>query len=196
MSWVDALSALIEERLSEVHTGQPARVVAYDPATNRATVQPMVPKALADGTPLPAPAVQSVPVVWSQGGGATITMPLAPGDTVWLAHGSRSLDGWASGDNSAPDDPRMHDLSDCVAIPGAAAQREAGSATDLVIRFGGSTIALKPNGDVEITVGGVLKITGAVEITGASVKHNGKEIGSTHTHTAVQPGGGVSGPPA
>ncbi|MCU4481353.1 phage baseplate assembly protein V [Acinetobacter ursingii] len=47
-----------------------------------------------------------------------------------------------------------------------------------------------------VTVGGSLNVAGAskmsgnVEFTGGSVKHGGKEIGSSHKHSGVQTGGG------
>lgn len=43
--------------------------------------------------------------------------------------------------------------------------------------------------------GGTAKITGSVEFSGGSVKHNGKNIGDTHTHSGVQTGGGNTGAP-
>ena len=44
--------------------------------------------------------------------------------------------------------------------------------------------------------GAAATITGAVNITGSSLTHNGKNIGSTHTHTGVQSGGGTTGVPS
>lgn len=44
--------------------------------------------------------------------------------------------------------------------------------------------------------GGSVKMTGPVEITGATLTHNGKNVGSTHQHTDVQPGGSNTGAPA
>lgn len=35
-----------------------------------------------------------------------------------------------------------------------------------------------------------------LEITGGTIKHNGKDIGDTHTHTGVEPGPANTGPPA
>lgn len=43
--------------------------------------------------------------------------------------------------------------------------------------------------------GGSVSITGPVAITGASLTHNGNNVGSTHTHTGVTPGGGSTGVP-
>ena len=39
------------------------------------------------------------------------------------------------------------------------------------------------------------QISGNVEITGGVLTHNGKDIGSTHTHGGVQPGGGSTSVP-
>lgn len=43
--------------------------------------------------------------------------------------------------------------------------------------------------------GASASISGNVDFSGGSLTHNGKSIGSTHTHSGVQPGGGTSGPP-
>lgn len=46
----------------------------------------------------------------------------------------------------------------------------------------------------EVTIEGSLTVNGDVTTTG-TVTNNGKNIGSTHTHTGVTPGGGSSGVP-
>lgn len=43
--------------------------------------------------------------------------------------------------------------------------------------------------------GGGASITGGVAIIGGSVTHNGTNIGSDHSHSGVQPGGGSTGTP-
>lgn len=43
--------------------------------------------------------------------------------------------------------------------------------------------------------GGTVEITGPVSINGPSLTHNGKNVGSTHTHDGVTPGGGNTGGP-
>jgi len=49
---------------------------------------------------------------------------------------------------------------------------------------------------VQITQSGINIVTGgAINITSASLTHNGVNIGSTHVHKDTQPGGGNSGPP-
>lgn len=39
-------------------------------------------------------------------------------------------------------------------------------------------------------------INGGLNVVGGSVTHNSKNIGSTHTHVGVQPGGGTTGAPS
>lgn len=58
-------------------------------------------------------------------------------------------------------------------------------------------INVKAGASVTFTVQGIkVVISGSgVDITGGNVTHNGKNIGATHVHIDVVPGGGLSGPP-
>ncbi len=71
-------------------------------------------------------------------------------------------------------------------------------ANDLVqVKVGGLTFELT-GAKAEITVGGVaFKVSGSgVDITGGMVKHNGTNIGDTHTHTDTPGlGAGTTSPP-
>ena len=49
-------------------------------------------------------------------------------------------------------------------------------------------------GDVEIT--GALEVGGSVAVDGASLEHNGTNVGSDHVHSGVMPGGSVTSPPS
>jgi hypothetical protein len=62
---------------------------------------------------------------------------------------------------------------------------------------GGSTFLAFDDSGFYFNVGGVeWSLTSAgLEQTGGMVKHNGINIGDTHTHKDVQPGGGNSGAP-
>jgi len=62
----------------------------------------------------------------------------------------------------------------------------------------GGTVLEVTSGHVKITVGGVtVEISGeGVAITGGMVTHDGKNIGSTHIHGGVVPGGGLTDVPA
>lgn len=65
------------------------------------------------------------------------------------------------------------------------------------VHVGGTEFEIT-SGRVLIKVGGVtVEITGGgVSITGGRVEHNGKNIGSTHIHGGVVPGGGLTDVPA
>lgn len=66
-----------------------------------------------------------------------------------------------------------------------------------VVTFGDVTITLK-GGGVTVSVGGVSwSLTGSGETTtGGMVKHNSKNIGDSHIHGGVEPGGGTTSVPA
>lgn len=167
MDPVQAIQQAIEQQIAEVNTMEPGVVVSYNPATNRAIVRPTMPKRLADGSILEAPNVYEVPILWpvSSGGGAngvSMTMPIQPGDGVMLAYQQRSLDGWGSENNAAPDDPRRHDMTDAVAIPGLRASGVSANPTDVEIRFGQSRIRIMPDTSIMAeTPGGALELTTA-----------------------------------
>lgn len=60
-------------------------------------------------------------------------------------------------------------------------------------------IAIETAGNpATFTAGGVtMKFSSTgLEITGGTIKHNGKDIGDTHSHTGVMPGPANTGPPA
>lgn len=92
------------------------------------------------------------------------------------------------------------DVRQAVAMPltfSDATPSPSGSGSENVVSFGDVTITLA-GGGVDVVVGGVtFSITGGgVEITGGEVRHNGKNIGDTHTHTdpAGIAGSETSGP--
>jgi Phage protein Gp138 N-terminal domain len=147
---LQALQTMIESALSEVNTQLPAKVISYDPKTNRAVVKPSVPKRMADDESSEPPQIVEVPIVWTASGGgiSTLTMPIKPGDGVMLSFQQRSLEGWLSGKNDMPDDPRQFDLSDCVAIPGCQASGITADPTDVVLRFDKAEFRMKPDGTI------------------------------------------------
>lgn len=69
---------------------------------------------------------------------------------------------------------------------------------DVKISITASGIAITGNLSIDGVGGGTATVNmdGNFAITGTTLTHNGKSIGSAHTHTGVQPGGGTSGPPA
>lgn len=210
----------IAAALAEVYTMLPGVIVSYDGVT--ATVRPALSKQLANGETLAAPSIVRVPVKWpvADGGRARVTLPLKPGDPVELTFSCRSLENWLSGSDGPPDDPRQFDLTDCFCTPVMRPNLGASDTENLSVSYGAGWMKIAPDGSITfasplVTVnapmtvnglitytagmvagggaGNTLKITGNMDITGGSVKHNGKEIGSTHKHPGDS--GGTTGEP-
>lgn len=186
--FLEGVQASVEAMLGEVNTAMPGRIVSYDAARNRAVVQPALPKRLADGSTLLPPAIHEVPVLWPSAGGAVLTLPLRAGDEVWLEFAQRSLEGWLSGNDSAPDDPRQFDLTDCVARPGGGRDVAEVDADAVVLRLGGLALRLEPGGTARLTgdliVEGTLRASTDVLAGAVSLK--------THRHTETGSGGGTT----
>lgn len=118
---VEAVEAALRSGQAATRTLIPATVIAYDPATNTATVLPSRLQQPADGgTPTPLPQVTG-PVVWPRTGAWVMWTDLMPGDSVAIMCADRSIAEWRKtppGVPVAPRGARMHSLTDAVIIPG------------------------------------------------------------------------------
>lgn len=149
----DLLRLATARQLLDVHVSMPGRIESYDASKQEASVQPLLMVNLADGSAASLPVINHVPVIWPRGGGAILSFPLEAGDTVLLVFSERSLDEWLQqGGELAPSDPRAHDLSDAVAIPGLYPLTEASDADsrDALLRFRGGELRLSPQGKIEL----------------------------------------------
>jgi len=139
----------VNAMLCNVHTSLPGIVVSYDATNNKATIQPALNKNFTSGE-VPMPILESVPIMFPN----NIVFPVNKGDYVLLIFVERSIDLWLSvGGQVTPTDPRKFDLSDAIAIPGLMPFTQTypnNNNTDYIISFGGSTITIKPNGDIQI----------------------------------------------
>lgn len=159
----EVLTAAIDSRLGLLHTALPGRVESYDAASQKATVKPLI-----QNVELPdegaeildvLPVLHDVPVVFPRTAGFFLSLPVAKGDLVLLVFLERSADLWlhSQGGDTNPVDPRRHDLSDAVAIPGLFPFPRAlkNAATDGVKLGGDAANAMR----LEITAGGEFKVT-------------------------------------
>lgn len=154
----EALEAVQADLQRRIRTVVPATIVAYNPATQSAAVQPAPNAVFRDGQTLPLPQIADAPVAFPAGGGFTITWALLPGDPVLLLCSDRDIDRWrASGSPYAPVTSRMHQLTDCFVWPGTGPAPDpatGASATDLVIHTpAGPTITVTPAGTIALGVG-------------------------------------------
>ena len=158
---VDVMLEIIKGEIALIRTITPARVVSYDPTTERATVQPVLRGRWVDleeetiTAYLPAP-LAARPVLWMSAGELGITGELVKDQEVTLLISDRSIAEWlqtGEGDVT-PADLRRFDLSDAMVLPtrvrpGPATRYAAGSlfvghrsAAGAGLRVTASTVAL------------------------------------------------------
>ncbi|BCQ59766.1 hypothetical protein PBOI14_15160 [Pseudomonas sp. Boi14] len=76
-----------------------------------------------------------------------------------------------------------------ISLPSGTVTIQVGTSSVLV-----TDSSITGNAD-SITLTGAITLNGEVQINGASLKHNGVNVGSTHIHPAVMPGPGATAPP-
>ena len=120
----EVLRAAMEYAVGEVHTALPGRIETWDPVTQKANIKPLIQRLVAteSGEELveALPVLPQVPVIFPRTAAYHITFPVAAGDHVLLVFNERSIDKFiaGNGEDTDPDEYRMHDLSDAVAFLG------------------------------------------------------------------------------
>lgn len=120
----EAVRTGISAATEEMFVARPGKVVSYNPATNTATVKPMVKRALygldeEERSFEDLPELPNVPVIFPRAGEYVLTLPVSAGDTVLLVFADVSMAEWrSSGELSEPVDARRHSIGWPVAIPG------------------------------------------------------------------------------
>lgn len=157
----DVIRAFVRAGIAQVHVSLPATVVAYDPTTQKATVQVAIRPRVDDtitGTERPAleptAPIPNIPVLWPSSSQGSLTFGLLPGDPVTLLVQERSTDEWRSTGlpDNAPLDARRFDLSDAVVLPGGRSFNPAAGLT------------------APLTVGTEVDALGAAVLGGGTVK--------------------------
>ncbi len=96
----------------------PAKVIAYDRATNRAQVQPLIVQVSTLGEQINRAQIASVPVLQLGGGGFVISFPIETGDLGWIKASDRDITFFLKNyTQAAPNTQRTHSFSDAVFIP-------------------------------------------------------------------------------
>lgn len=147
---------LRESILRELRSSMPGEIVDFDPATQTATVQPLI-RDYQEGDKgteyVPLPLLQDVPVLCPGGGGYAITFPVKAGDECMLFIADRCMDAWfQSGGMQNPVVMCAHDISDAVAIVGFRSRPKALTAYN--------TEKPEMNGDPSLWGGKVQRVNG------------------------------------
>ena len=152
------LNDAITAQLYDVHVCLPARVEKYDAGSQKANIKPLLRKKYkieAQETELPV--ITDVPVQWpsAAGGDAYLHLPLKSGDFGMAVFCERSLDTWLQGSGQivGPKDPRHHNLSDAIFVPGVrpfGAALSGAGADNAVLQNGQMRIEMAPDGKISI----------------------------------------------
>lgn len=142
------LRVAIGKSLQGIDTMLPAKVMAYDRATNRATVQPLIMMGTTTGARVSRAQVASVPVYQAAGGGFVLSFPLVPGDLGWLKASDRDISLFLQSLNEEwPNTARSRSFADGVFFPDR--MRQFTLAGDDMER----AVLQTADGDVRVSVG-------------------------------------------
>jgi hypothetical protein len=205
----EALRLAFEGQQGGLWTAMPGIVKAVDLTHMTLSIQPAIQGIiqLPDGTNqnVNLPLLINVPIVFPSAGGFSITFPVAVNDEVLVVFASRCIDSWwQSGGIGVQVEQRMHDLSDGFAIPGPHSQAHLVSgisSTNLQIRNNSNTahVEITPAGAVNILTASTVTLTGDLNVTGAitatTVTAGGVGL-TTHHHSGVTTGAGITGGPS
>lgn len=199
------LTDIIDNKLYDLHTSMPAKIVSYDSATGMASVQPLLKRKFKNQSQaVDLPIINKVPVIFPRTATSFIHMPVAPEDIGHLMFSERSIDTWKTlGGSQDPKDVRKHDLSDCVfhlggypaitPLIGAEANciHVKNATTEVIVKNNGDITLKNPVSSIELKSTGKMKFQGvAAELLDELIKLIDADIQHTHA-TAV----GASSPP-
>lgn len=150
----EIINDLMRKISSSIRVAMPAIIESYDFKTQKADIKIDTQELYRNETSLEYPVLSGVPVIFPRCGGASITMPVARGDTCLVMFLDRDSTSWLlGGKNTKPKSMRSHHLSDAVAIMGLSpftSKSPAKNNTDMLISFDGSEVVLKPKGVIDI----------------------------------------------
>lgn len=149
---VDQIKLAIKEQVNNIHTCLPGEIVSVDKRKGLVEVQPKAQMTFSNGKTLDFPIIAGVPLVFPQGGDASITFPVKEGDQCLIVFSEQPLDYWFGEGEASPN--VKHGLSGAIAIPGLMKEISDDFAlalekNEMIIRNGVSVVELS---DKKITV--------------------------------------------
>lgn len=154
----EVIKEAIKAQLLDLRVSLPAKIESYNAAEQKANITPLLRKKyIKDSKVVNLPVINNVPVQWpsASGGSSFLHLPLKAGDVGLAVFCDRSLDLWKSGDNSivTPNDPRHHNITDAIFIPGVNAFKSALKnvpSDNAVLQNGKMRIEMDPSGKISI----------------------------------------------
>ena len=186
----ETLLAALQGFQSELWTALPGIIQSFSPSAMTAVVQPAIrakinkpaffsyqsPSKIDDQSKEfcwdQLPLLLDCPVIFPNGGGVTLTFPVATGDECLVIFASRCIDAWwQSGGIQNQAALRMHNLSDGFVLVGAKSQPKVLSnvsttAAQLRSNDGSAYVQLNPTShEIDIVTPGTVNITATGNIT-------------------------------
>lgn len=189
----DVIKKWIRDSADNIRVSMPAKVMSYDAATNRASVQPIGTYTTPDFQELKYPVIHNVPMQFPCGVGGTagVTFPIKAGDGCIVIFADREIEQFLNG--GFCDDMRSHSMNDAYAIPGLYSQAVPtvkNNSNDLCLFNGGSLVVLN-GGKLQITLADgttALFSGGDLKVNGISLVH--------HVHGGITRGGSNTDEPS
>lgn len=192
------LRFIIQEQMMGLNTSMPVRVVSVQASgvapVGLVSIQILVDQITGNGMAVPHGVIPNVPYFRYQGGSSAVIIDPKEGDIGMACFCSRDISSVKNARKSAPPGSRRsYDFSDAMYVGGflngAPTQYIHFSDSGIVVHSPSKVTIDAPSIDIE----GMVNITGDTVITG-SLMNNGKNIGSTHTHSGppTAPSGPVS----
>ena len=153
-------------------------------------VQPMVAQVDGAGNAVPHGTVHGLPVWQLQGGVSGVIITPAVGDIGLAIFTATDISGVKRAKApTTPGSARRFDWADGIYLGGC-----LNAPPTQFVKLDDDGVTITSLSVVTINAPGGLVVMGDVETTG-TLMNNGKDVGSTHTHSGVTTGGGTSGPP-
>jgi len=200
--------AALDAHKASIWTSVPCVVESVNLANQTCVLRPTIKSMVRqpDGTQkaVSLPLIQDAPLHFPSGGGVTMTFPVKKGDEALAMISSRSIDGWQqNGGEQKQVDARTHDLSDAYAIVGFKSSPKAlanVSSTGVQIRTddGKHSFTVASGGGFTLDCDGTTFAfsKAGLAMTGGTITHDGKNIGSNHVHGGVVAGSANTAGPA
>ena len=171
--------AILKKALTNFRSSNVGIIEEFDSVRQVVTIQIAITeivKTLKGPVSTPLPLVYNVPIVLPRGGGFCVTLPLTKGDECALLFSDMGFDlWWARGGVQSQIEPRRHDITDAICIPGPWNQTRvisSYSSTSLQIRSdnGQVHIELTPGNNINLFAEGsiTLDATSKTRIPGLS----------------------------
>lgn len=182
----------------------PARVIAYDRATNRARVQPLIRVVTTLGDAVPRGEIASIPVMQLGGGGFVISFPINTGDLGWIKANDRDISLFLQSMAEAnPNVGTLHSFEQGVFIPDTMMRQvviDSEDADSVVLQSLNGTVRVALS-DTAVTITApevnvntpLATFSGNIYVVGDIVSNTVSLQG--HTHGGVQTGSDDTGIP-